>query len=99
MFYAGLIITVADVLIALFLTNFSAQSAAKTAELEQTGVLALAQIMGLTETGTRINDVPRVKAPLHISAAGSLPLDSEDRVLATVTRHRHLTAPHPVAAV
>jgi hypothetical protein len=92
MFYAGLIITVADVLIALFLTNFSAQSAAKTAELEQTGVLALAQIMGLTETGTRINEVPMVKVHLHISGPGIVPFDSEDRVLANVTRLGNLTA-------
>jgi len=44
MFYVGLLITVADVLIALWLTNYGAQSAAKSAELEQHGVLALAQI-------------------------------------------------------
>ena len=49
--YVGLLITVADVLVALWLANSSAQSAAKTAALEQTGVLALAQIMGLTQTG------------------------------------------------
>ncbi|BBX98208.1 hypothetical protein MLAC_35020 [Mycobacterium lacus] len=79
MFYAGLIITVADVLIALALTNYSAQSAAKTAELEQSGVLALAQISGLTETGTRINDQPVVKVHLHISGSGFVPFDSEDR--------------------
>ncbi len=43
MFYVGLFITVADVLIALALANYGAKSSAKTAALEQTGVLALAQ--------------------------------------------------------
>ena len=92
MFYAGLIITVLDVLIALFLTNFTAQSAAKTAELEQIGVLALAQITGLTETGTRINEQPVVKVHLHIAGSGFVPFDSEDRVIASVTRLGNLTA-------
>jgi hypothetical protein len=67
MFYAGLIVTVADVLIALALTGYGANSAAKSEELEQHGVLALAQIMGLGETGTRINDQPLVRVNLRIS--------------------------------
>ncbi|MGO9507315.1 MAG: SHOCT domain-containing protein [Mycobacterium sp.] len=92
MFYAGLFITVLDVLIALALTNFSLKSSAKTAELEQVGVLALAQITGLTETGTRINEQPVVKVHLHISGSGFLPFDSEDRVIASVTRLGNLTA-------
>jgi hypothetical protein len=92
MFYAGLVITVADVLIALALTNYGAKSAAKTAELEQFGVLALAQITGLGETGTRINEQPVVKVNLHISGPGILPFDSQDRVIASVTRLGNLTA-------
>jgi hypothetical protein len=92
MFYVGLIITVADVLIALWLTNYGAQSAAKSAELEQYGVLALAQITGLTETGTRINEQPLVKVNLHISGPGLVPFDSQDRVIASITRLGNLTA-------
>ncbi|ETW23868.1 SHOCT domain-containing protein [Mycobacterium gastri] len=92
MFYVGLLITVADVLIALALTNWGAKTAAKTAELEQHGLLALAQITGLTETGTRINDQPVVKVHLHISGPGIVPFDSEDRVIANVTRLGNLTA-------
>jgi hypothetical protein len=92
MLYVGLLITVADVVIALALTNFGAKSAAKTAELEQHGVLALAQITGLTETGTRINEQPLVKLDLHISGPGFVPFDSQDRVIASVTRLGNLTA-------
>lgn len=92
MLYVGLLITIADVLIALALTNYGTKSAAKTAELEQHGVLALAQITGLTETGTRINEQPLVKVDLHISGPGFVPFDSQDRVIASVTRLGNLTA-------
>ena len=91
MFYVGLLITAADVLIALALANFGAKSAAKTAALEQTGVLALAQITGMGETGTRINDQPLVKLQLRIEGPGIAPFDSQDRVIASVTRLGNLT--------
>jgi hypothetical protein len=92
MFYVGLLITVADVLIALALTNYGAKSAAKSALLEQHGVLALAQITGLAETGTRINEQPLVRVDLHISGPGITAFDSQDRVIANVTRLGNLTA-------
>jgi hypothetical protein len=92
MFYAGLLVTAADVLIALGLTNYGAKSAAKAAALEESGVLALAQIMGITETGTRINEQPLVKLQLHISGPGFTPFDTEDRVIASVTRLGNITA-------
>lgn len=91
MFYVGLFITAADILIALALANFGAKSAAKTAALEQTGVLALAQITGMGETGTRINDQPLVKVQLHIEGPGIAPFDTQDRVIASVTRLGNLT--------
>jgi hypothetical protein len=99
MLYVGLLITVADVLIALALTNYGAKSAAKSAELEQHGVLALAQITGLAETGTRINEQPVVKVSLHIAGSGFLPFDSQDRVIANVTRLGNLTARKVVVLV
>jgi hypothetical protein len=92
MLYVGLLVSVADVLIALWLANFGAKSAAKKAELEQYGVPALAQITGLSETGTRINEQPLVKVDLHISGPGLVPFDSQDRVIANVTRLGNLTA-------
>ena len=53
-----------------------AKSAAKTQLLEQQGVLALAQITGITETGTRINDQPLVKLNLHVSGPGIAPFEA-----------------------
>jgi putative oligomerization/nucleic acid binding protein len=91
MFYVGLLVSAADVLVALALTNYGAKSAAKNATLEESGVLALAQIMGVTETGTRINEQPLVKLRLHISGSGFTPFDSEDRVIASVSRLGNIT--------
>jgi hypothetical protein len=92
MFYVGLLITAADVLIALALANYGAASAAKNVALEQSGILALAQIMGIKETATRINEQPLVKLQLHISGSGFTPFDSEDRVIASVSRLGNITA-------
>lgn len=86
MFWVGLLVTAADVLIALALANYSANSAAKHQFLEQQGVLALAQVTGIAETGTRINDQPLVRIDLHIEGPGLTPFDSQDRVIASVTR-------------
>jgi hypothetical protein len=86
MFWTGLLITAADVLIALAMTNYGAKSAAKSQFLEQQGVLALAQVIGIAETGTQINDQPLVKLNLRIAGPGLTPFESQDRVIASVTR-------------
>jgi hypothetical protein len=99
MFYAGILATAVDVLVALGLANFGSKKAAKKAFLEQQGVLALAQITGLTETGTRINDQPLVKVNLRISGPGLTPFDAQDRVLASVTRLPVITGRQMVVLV
>lgn len=86
MFWTGLLITAADVLIALGITAYGAHSAAVTAELESRGVLALAQITGIHETNTRINEQPLVKLDLHISGPGLTPFTAQDRVVASISR-------------
>ncbi|MEE2854445.1 MAG: SHOCT domain-containing protein [Actinomycetota bacterium] len=99
MFYVGLLVTVADVLVALALANYGAKSSAEAAALEQNGVLALAQITGITETGTWVNNQQVVKVRLHIAGPGILPFDSEDRVIASVTRLGNLNARKVVVLV
>ncbi|ORA11561.1 SHOCT domain-containing protein [Mycobacterium arosiense] len=99
MLYVGLLVTAADVLVALALANFSAKSSAKAAALEQNGVLALAQITGITETGTWVNNQQVVKVHLRIAGPGLLPFDSEDRVIASVTRLGNLNARKVVVLV
>ena len=92
MFWVGLLITAADVLIAIGLANYNAKSAAKTQMLEANGVLALAQVTSIGETGTRINEQPLVKIGLHIEGPGIRPFDAQDRVIASVTRLPLITA-------
>ncbi len=81
MLWVGALITVADVLVALWLADRGARSSAKSAALQQTGVLATAQIMGLAETGMRINERPVVSLDLHIAGPG---FDFSDRKRVTV---------------
>ncbi|OBF88852.1 hypothetical protein A5790_23060 [Mycobacterium sp. 852002-51152_SCH6134967] len=99
MFWTGLLITGADVLIALAITAGGARSAARTAELEQTGVLALAQVTGIHETGTRINEQPLVKLDLQIAGPGIVPFASQDRVIASIARLPMITNRKLVALV
>ncbi|MET0899267.1 MAG: SHOCT domain-containing protein [Mycobacterium sp.] len=86
MFWTGLLITAADVLIALAITGAGTRKAAKTEYLEHQGVLALAQVTGVHETGTRINDQPLVTIDLRIQGPGLDTFDSQDKVLASLNR-------------
>lgn len=86
MFWTGLLITAVDVLVAIALANYGAKSAAKTQMLEANGVLALAQVTAIGETGTRINDQPVVTIGLHVEGPGLRPFDAQDKVIASVTR-------------
>ncbi|WP_422749511.1 SHOCT domain-containing protein [Mycobacterium sp. WMMD1722] len=99
MFWTGLLITAADVLIALGITSVGARSAARTAELEARGVLAVAQVTGIHETNTRINDQPLVKLDLQISGPGLTPFAAQDRVVAAVSRLPMITSRRLVALV
>jgi hypothetical protein len=91
MFWLGLLITAADVLVALWLANRGAQSSAKSDALHQTGVLTMAQITGLGETGMRINERPVVNLDLHISGPG-FEFDSRKRVTVDITKQAIVTA-------
>lgn len=96
MFYTGLLVSAADVLVALALTNSglksAARSAAWSAALEKDGVLALARITGIIETGARVNDVPLVELRLRISGTGFTAFDGVDVVAAGVSRLGNITA-------
>ncbi|MUL81475.1 MULTISPECIES: SHOCT domain-containing protein [unclassified Mycolicibacterium] len=99
MFWTGLLITAIDVLLALGITAAGSKSAARNQKLEQVGALALAQVTGIHETGTRINEQPLVKLDLQISGPGIAPFASQDRVLASVSRLPMITNRKLVALV
>jgi len=83
--WTGLAVTVVDVLIPLGLTRYWVKSAAKAAALEESGVLALAQITDMHPTGMEINDEPVLKLDLSINGPG-LAFDSQKRETLGVTR-------------
>lgn len=99
MFWAGLLITAADVAIAVAITAFGANKAAKTKALETSGVLALAQVVGIHETNTTINDQPLVKLDLQVSGPGITPFSTQDQVRASMTRLPMITSRKLVALV
>lgn len=91
MWWAGLLITVADVLVALALSARDLEVDAKQQALEQTGVLVLAEITGIAETGITISDEPLVKVSLHLAAPEIAAFDSEVRVIASAVRLSNIT--------
>lgn len=99
MFWTGLLITAVDVLAALGLATYGANAQARTEALEADGVLALAQITGLAETNTQINDRPLVRLNLNIAGPGITPFAAEDKVIASVDRLPMLTGRRLVVLV
>lgn len=92
MFWTGLLVTAIDVLIALAITAHRSRSAAKAQALESSGMLALAQVIGIHETNTRINDQPLVKLDLAVSGPRITPFSTQDQVIASVSRLPMITA-------
>lgn len=92
MFWVGLLVTAIDVLAALAIAGYGTKAQATPDRLEAHGVLGLAQIIGMAETNTRINDRPVVRLNLRISGPGIATFDAEDRVIADVTRLAMLTS-------
>ncbi len=99
MLWAGWLIIVLDVLIALGITSMGARSAAKTQALEQNGVLAVAKVIRIHETTTTVNGNPLVKLDLQISGQGITPFATQDRVIAKITRLPMITKRNLVALV
>jgi hypothetical protein len=97
--WSGLAITAICVLAAVAFTVHGEKSAAKTAELERIGVLALAQVVGIQETGTEVRGKPLVQLTLQISGPGIQPFTAQDRVLAPMERLTMITNRKLVALV
>jgi hypothetical protein len=85
LFWVGLAVTVLDVLIPLGLTRYLVKSAARAAALEDSGVLALAQITDVHPTGVEINDEPVLKLDPSITGPG-FAFDSQKRETLGVIR-------------
>jgi len=99
MFWVGLLITAADVLVALWLTNNSAKAAVRHEELSQRGVLVLAQITGISDTSWFVNDQQMIKVNLHFEVPGQPGFDNQETMASSPTRMQILNAHHLVALV
>lgn len=97
--YVGILITVIDVLVAAGIAVYGSNKAAKSEKLESQGVLALARVVGITETGTRVNNQPLVKLDLQIEGPGLTPFSAQDSVLSGMSRFPMITSRKLVALV
>jgi hypothetical protein len=97
--WSGLAVTAICVVTAVVMTARAEKSAAKRAELEQTGVLALARVVDIQDTGTEIRGQTLVRLALEISGPGIAPFTSEDRVIASMARMPMITGGKLVALV
>jgi len=99
MFWVGLLITAGDVLAALWLTNAGIKSSARHEELNQRGVLVLAQITGISDTNWFVNDQQMIKVNLHFEVPGYQGFDSQETLASSPTRMQILNAHKLVALV
>jgi hypothetical protein len=91
MLWCGLAVTVFDVIWPFRVMYSQSKSAAKTELLEQQGVLALAEVVGLTETKVTINERPVVKLDLHITGPNLTPFNAQERVQVSLIRRPMIT--------
>lgn len=99
MLYTGIAIIVIDVLVAILIAVLGSNRVRRTEVLEQRGVLAMAQIVGIGETGTRVNNQPLIKLDLRVEGPGIAPFAVQDRVLASMMRMPSITSRRLVALV
>lgn len=99
MFWAGLLVTAADVLAALALTQYGAKAAAKHEKLTRTGVLCTARITGIHDTPLFVNDQQMIEVNLHLDVPGTAGFDTELTVAGSPTRMQILGGHTLVALV
>ncbi|WP_051122201.1 hypothetical protein [Nocardia sp. 348MFTsu5.1] len=81
MFYAGLGITIADVVIGFLVARGVYRGKRRRYELEQSGRLAIADVMSYEQTNVQINDQPVMNLTLRIHGGGVAPFDATKRVV------------------
>ncbi len=89
--WSGLVVTAICVVTAVVMTVKEEKSAAQKADLEQNGVVALAKVLRIHETGTSIKDQPLVKLDLQISGPGIQTFTSQDKVISSMERFSMIT--------
>ena len=98
MYWVGLLVTAAGVLIALGITNGTAVSSARHERLKREGVLVAARVAGIADTSWFVNGRQMIKVNLHIEVPGFAPFDAQETMAASPPRMRILNA-HPLVAL
>ena len=99
MFWAGLIVTAADVLAALALANHSAKTEARHEFLRRNGVLAMARVTGIGDTPVFVNDQQMIEVDLRIEPPGEPAFTDQQTMVSSPTRMQTLTGHRLVALV
>ena len=99
MFWAGLLVTAADVLAALALAQSGAKAAARREHLTRAGVLCTARITGMNDTSLFVNDQQMVKVDLHVEVPGTPGFDTRMTVAGSPIRMQILSGRTLVALV
>lgn len=99
MFWWGLLVTAADVLVALALTQNGMKAEARHQHLTRTGVLCTARITGMQDTALFVNEQQMIKVNLHIDVPGTAGFDTQITVPASPTRMRVLNGHILIALV
>ncbi|SEH53520.1 hypothetical protein SAMN04489835_1113 [Mycolicibacterium rutilum] len=90
-FWSGLAVTALTVVYSVTVVMKGQRTATRIAGLEKTGVLALAEVTGIEETGTYINERPLLKLELNFSGPGLEPFVSRTRVTASPVQLQMIT--------
>lgn len=99
MLWAGLAITVLDVVVAVGIAVLGTRSAHRAVQLERDGLLAMARVVDIHQTGTRVNNQPLVKLDLQVEGPGIRPFGATDSVLASMMRMPNIRARRLVVLV
>lgn len=99
MYWTGLFVTAADILVALALTHYGSRSAARHDLLARTGVVAIARTTGMADTSWFVNDQQMIKVNLHIEAPGQPGFDVQETMASSPTRMQILNSHTLVALV
>lgn len=99
MYWVGLLVTAADVLIALGMTNGTAVSSARHERLKREGVLVAARVLGIADTSWFVNGRQMIKVTLRFEVPGFASFDAQETMAASPARMRILNAHTLVALV
>jgi hypothetical protein len=99
MYWVGLLVTAADVLIALGMTNGTAVSSARHERLKREGVLVAARVAGIADTAWFVNGRQMIKVNLRLEVPGFAPFDAQETMAASPARMQILNGHTLVALV